>query len=158
MTGELEAKRCEVTNRKKEYKKRLIKKFIWTRKIRKERRWLGFYYIEQRCRIAKENQKDETNLEWVDLHWGCKQMTFVWCDCGCELCATGSFVSDDWRGVNYKCIECKKESWWNFDVIPGAVSMEGPLKSDPNLAITFDAEKQEAVEAEHIVNHPGSHI
>lgn len=57
-----------------------------------------------------------------------KQSLFVFCpDCRAELCAqTDAFQSDDDRGIRYICQCCGYESWWNFDIIPGAIQMTGP--------------------------------
>lgn len=44
------------------------------------------------------------------------QRTFVWCDCGNELCSSNSFVSDTKEyGVEYKCTECGLVSNYDFD-------------------------------------------
>jgi predicted RNA-binding Zn-ribbon protein involved in translation (DUF1610 family) len=53
-----------------------------------------------------------------------KQTTFCWCpDCRFELCAGGTFLSDDEHGVKYKCAECGRISIWDFDMpVPVRVS------------------------------------
>lgn len=44
------------------------------------------------------------------------QRTFVWCDCGNELCSSDSLVSDTKEyGVHYKCSQCGEEQWYDFD-------------------------------------------
>lgn len=48
-----------------------------------------------------------------------KQSTFIWCDCGNELCSTESF--DEYENlsdsdlVHYKCSKCGEKSEWDFE-------------------------------------------
>lgn len=56
-----------------------------------------------------------------------KQYTFIYCECGNELCSSNSFISDTYDENNdnhvlYKCSKCGLESDWNFEVIPGAIN------------------------------------
>lgn len=54
-----------------------------------------------------------------------KQTCFVYCPgCRMELCASESFVSDDERGVAYKCTGCGTDSLWDFDSYPVPVRMQ----------------------------------
>jgi uncharacterized Zn finger protein len=63
------------------------------------------------------------------------QRTFVYCDCGNELIASKSFVSDtyDENGDNhvlYKCTQCGQEQDWNFDIAPVPINWS-KLRSEP---------------------------
>ena len=56
-----------------------------------------------------------------------KQMTFIYCDCGNDLCSDGSFISDSYdenkdNHVLYKCKKCGKEHDYNFDIAPAPVN------------------------------------
>ena len=58
---------------------------------------------------------------------GPRQTTFCYCpSCYRELCAGDSFVSDDDRGVQYRCERCGETSWWDFDTYPMPVLATGP--------------------------------
>lgn len=64
-------------------------------------------------------------IQWLKNLWKHEpiQRTFVYCDCGNELIASKSFVSDtyDENGDNhvlYKCTQCGREHDWNFDIAP----------------------------------------
>lgn len=53
-----------------------------------------------------------------------RQQTILWCKgCRNDLVASGSFISDDDNGVKYKCINCGRESVWNFDLFPVPVEI-----------------------------------
>jgi hypothetical protein len=109
---------------KVEGKTRIIKKFIWFKKLGDQRRYLDFYYVLQRCvkcdtsGIANYEWQKSTSLEWVDEKWAEKQTLFLRCKCGNELTSTGSFVSDTEDGVKYECTDCFRTSIWNFDLFP----------------------------------------
>lgn len=110
-------------NRKKLGKTRIIKKFIWLRKLQGQWKFLKFAYIQQKC-VKNEGMTTVTTtdpgfyLKWVDEKWSDKQMLFLNCDCENELTASGSFISDNSDGVKYKCTDCGKTSTWNFDLFP----------------------------------------
>ena len=53
-----------------------------------------------------------------------KQFTFIYCDCGNELCSTDSFISDIDGIVSYKCSKCGKESRYYFDIAPVPVRVQ----------------------------------
>lgn len=57
------------------------------------------------------------------------QTTFVYCECGSEMCSDESFISDTYdennnNHVRYICQKCGKESDWNFDIMPGPISWD----------------------------------
>lgn len=58
-----------------------------------------------------------------------RQTTFIYCECGNELCSSDSFVRqfDDEHGDNhteYKCSKCGKHSDFNFGIAPVPISWE----------------------------------
>ena len=66
-----------------------------------------------------------------------KQSTFIYCNCGNELCSDGSFISDTYDEKNnnhvlYKCVKCGMESDFNFDIAPLPISWE--LLNLPSVA------------------------
>jgi len=51
-----------------------------------------------------------------------EQHTFCYCPiCDYELVGSDSFVSDNRRGVTYKCLQCGCKSRWNFDMAPAPI-------------------------------------
>lgn len=111
-------------NRKIKGKTRIIKRFIWIKKLN---RWkfLEFAYISQEC-VEKTGFTDitstdpEFSLEWIDRAWIDRQTLFLNCQvCNNELIASGSYLSSDSNGdnVKYKCTDCGRVSTWNFNII-----------------------------------------
>lgn len=58
------------------------------------------------------------------------QSTFIWCDCGNELCSSNSYI-DLHNDINpfeyYKCSTCGVESKWDFDA-PCPIIIESSQK------------------------------
>lgn len=59
-----------------------------------------------------------------------KQTTFIWCDCGNELCSTNSHTGSGLQGIQdgfefYKCSKCGEESRWDFDA-PVPIKLSNP--------------------------------
>lgn len=67
---------------------------------------------------------------WKEKQIKKNQKTFIWCDCGNELCSSNSFVSDtyeeDGNHVRYKCSRCGLEQDYDFDMAP--VPIKRPIK------------------------------
>lgn len=123
-------------------KTRIVKKWIWLKRLNGRWKFMEFAYVIQRCvtheysgMINSCESGTATWLDWVDEDWTDKQRTFLYCDCKNELTASGSFVSDDTEidiknniyGVKYKCTDCGSISIWNFDVAPVAVRVNSLL-------------------------------
>ena len=110
--------------RKVEGKTRIIKKFIWFKKLNNRWKFLDFAYVQQKCVKCKDSgiyhyeYLKFTTLEWVDEKWAGKQTLFLKCVCGNELTSTGSFISDTEDGVKYECTDCCRVTVWNFDLFP----------------------------------------
>lgn len=126
------------TNKKVEGKTRLIKQFLWLPKlIGTDRRWFSTEYILQKCKSFPPpigSAMTVCELDWEDQEWASIQRTFVYCDCGNELTHSNSFISDDKRGVHYKCINCGTESWWDFDNYgPVVVPLDKPREVEKEL-------------------------
>ena len=90
---------------------------------------MEFVHISQKCvkrtgLITATATDPDFYLEWTDQGWANEQKTFLNCDCGNELTASGSFISDDENGVKYKCTDCGKTSVWNFDLFPVPVNIK----------------------------------
>lgn len=77
--------------------------------------WVVWFLLIRRERVNQESA----------------QTCFVYCHCGAELCNSESFVSDDDRGVFYRCTVCGEETWWNFDC-PAPFKMPGPMEIRPS--------------------------
>ena len=60
-------------------------------------------------------------INWLLKLWN-KQKTFIYCECGNEMCSDGSFISDTYdendNHVKYKCQKCGMEYDYNFDITP----------------------------------------
>lgn len=95
-------------------KTRIIRQFVFWKKLKERRKFLQTAYILQRC-LANQQKN---NLDWFDVEFTSEPHCFLKCDCGNELITSDSFVSDTTEGVRYKCTDCKKESLWNFDRAP----------------------------------------
>jgi len=69
-----------------------------------------------RCRKGLKVSYDPAYGETVvDGDYG-SQSTFIWCECGNELCSTDSHVGPDHEGLEcYLCSRCLLESAWDFD-------------------------------------------
>ena len=106
-------------------KTRIIRQFIWWKKLEGKWKFLGTAYILQQC-LANEYR---TDIDWYDVEYTSEPTTFLKCNCGNELITSGSFISDDEKGVRYICTDCRKESWWDFDSAPVAFEMIGPRLS-----------------------------
>lgn len=117
-------------NRKVYGKCRIIKKFVWLKKLRNRLKILQTAYIRQKCYkniIGLETgyltishptkEKNEKYLDWYDVDWAEKPILFLRCiNCENELISSGSFVSDNEDGVKYICTDCGRISIWNFDL------------------------------------------
>ena len=109
-------------------KTRVIKRFVWWKKLEGELKFLQTAYILQRClpnQFAIDTASTSKKyLEWYDVRYTYEPTLFIKCDCGNELTTSGSFVSDNEQGVTYQCTDCRNYSLWNFDIAPV------PVKSD----------------------------
>ena len=111
-------------------KTKIIRQFIWWKKLGKKWKFLETAYILQEClknqyAIGSSNPPKD-GLDWYDVEYTNEPHTFLKCDCGNELITSGSFISDDENGVRYKCTDCNKESWWNFDATLVPIQINGP--------------------------------
>lgn len=128
---------CPGIHRKVFNKTRIIRKFIPYQRLEGRVKVLQRAYVLQKCLknmvgletgyltlTAATEDKNERYLDWYDVKWAKEQTLFLKCsECGNELSASGSFVSDDENGVKYECTDCKRESVWNFDFFPIPVEM-----------------------------------
>ena len=76
--------------------------------------------------------RDQNALKRLNLKTS--QDTFIYCECGNELCSDGSFVSDTYRNnqnhVKYKCKKCGLISDYNFDIAPVPINWKNLHKGD----------------------------
>ena len=110
-------------------KTRIVRRFIWWKKLKKKWKFFDIAYILQKCLkneigLAISNTTYEKCLDWYDVEYTNEPHTFLKCDCGNELITSGSFISDNDEGVRYKCTDCKMESLWDFDRAPVAIQIE----------------------------------
>lgn len=112
-------------------KGRIIKKFVWFKRLRNRLKILQTAYIRQKCLknqiglgigyltvSSPTKEKNEKYLDWYDVDWAEKPTLFLKCiNCENELISSGSFISDDENGVKYKCTDCGRISIWNFDIL-----------------------------------------
>lgn len=70
------------------------------------------------------------------------QETFIYCECGNEMCSDKSFISDTYdekndNHVNYKCQKCGKEYDYNFDIAPVPIDWnelnKGEVDANPQI-------------------------
>lgn len=108
-------------------KTRIVRKFVWWKRLEGKTKILETTYILQRClpnqfAIETGNNSKEY-LEWYDVRFTHRPTLYIKCDCGNELTTSGSFVSDNEQGVTYRCTDCKSYSLWDFDIAPVPVKL-----------------------------------
>lgn len=75
----------------------------------------GFAHCDRCCKALKVSYDTMYGETIVMGDYG-NQKTFVWCNCGNELCSSKSFISDTKEhGVEYKCSKCGEQQWYDFD-------------------------------------------
>jgi len=65
-----------------------------------------------------------------------KQYTWVYCECGNELCSDGSYEGTyltefDVRSVRYICKKCGDVSWFDFDRAPVPIKIHPEATEQP---------------------------
>lgn len=72
-----------------------------------------------RCEMGLKLSYDMSYGETIVVGDHGDQKTFCWCDCGNELCSSGSYqsmcYSSNGNFERYKCSKCGAESKWDFD-------------------------------------------
>ncbi len=105
---------------KKVYNKtRIVRRFIWWKKLEGKLKILSTAYILQRClknQIGMEtfNSVSQKCLDWYDVRFTYEPCTFLKCNCGNELITSGSFITESDNEVIYRCTDCKEFSIWDF--------------------------------------------
>lgn len=113
-------------------KTRIIRKFIWFKKLKRKQKILEDAYILQKCLkneygIGLQNPP-KNYLDWYDIEFTSKPTLFLKCCCNNELVTSGSFISEDdnstWKFV---CTDCREESHWTLALAPF------PIRINPTI-------------------------
>lgn len=78
------------------------------------------FSICRRCSVGLKLSYDMSYGDTVVVGDYGEQTTFAWCDCGNELCSSGSHTASGdvalQAGIEFfRCSRCGKESKWMFD-------------------------------------------
>jgi hypothetical protein len=109
--------------------------------IDRKEKWIEWYVYDGKERITRrllESLCRKLDIPVSDHsgHRSTENKIFLYCDCGNELMASNSFVSDsydkDWNNhVLFKCSKCGKELDFDFDVpVPLRWAEDGGYEDD----------------------------